>query len=205
MTVTCAYYVTSIRFAWESAEVVLAEMFARYRRLRWRLRGAVLAKWIRLCGGVVGRNLQVDKRVHLRRPPHSGWKLGDDVYIGVGTILDIQRSGRLELGDSVKIMHYCVLASSVDVRIGAQSQVAEHCSIRDSDHGMDLGRPMREQSVCTPTSIGEDVWIARGCIVTRGSRVGDGVVVGANSVVRGDVPALSVVAGAPARLIRSRV
>lgn len=164
----------------------------------------MLATWIRLRGGVVGRNLQVDKRVHLRRPPHAGWRLGDDVYIGVGTVLDIQRAARLDLGDSVKIMHYCVVAASDSVVIGAESQVAEHCSIRDSDHGMALGRPMREQSVSTPTVIGRDVWVGRGCIVTRGSRLGDGAVVGANSVVRGEVPSLALVAGAPAKIIRRR-
>jgi UDP-3-O-[3-hydroxymyristoyl] glucosamine N-acyltransferase len=174
------------------------------RRLRRRLRGQLVTAWIRAGGGRVGTGLEVDQRFVLRRRPHPGLVIGDGVYLGIGAIIDVPAGAELELGDGVKIMHYSVVAASRSLRIGAMTQVAEHCSVRDADHGMQLDRPMRLQSVATPTVVGADVWIGRGSAVLRGSDVGDGVVVGANSVVRGTIPPLSVAVGAPARVVRSR-
>lgn len=179
-------------------------LFVKVRRAQRRARGAVLATWIRLNGGTVGSRLQVEKHVHLRWRPHAGWVLGDRVYLGVGVILDVASEARLTLGDDVKIMHYCVVAASQSIEIGSQSQVAEHSSIRDSDHGTDRSRPIREQSVASPTVIGSDVWVGRGCAVLRGVRIGDGAVVGANSVVLKDLPELTIAVGAPARVVRHR-
>lgn len=52
--------------------------------------------------------------------------------------------------------------------------------------------------------IGNDVWIAAGACVNRGCHIGDGAVVGANSVVTHDVPPYTIVAGCPARPIKKR-
>lgn len=55
-----------------------------------------------------------------------------------------------------------------------------------------------------PITIGNDVWIASGAIILYGVTIGDGAVVGAGSVVTKDVPAYTVVAGNPARVIKER-
>lgn len=52
--------------------------------------------------------------------------------------------------------------------------------------------------------VGNDVWIAHGCVVTSGVTIGSGSVVAANSTVVSDVPPYSVVAGNPARVVRKR-
>jgi len=54
------------------------------------------------------------------------------------------------------------------------------------------------------TVIGNDVWIGDKVFINAGIKVGDGAVLGANSVVTHDVPAYAIVAGAPARIIRYR-
>jgi phosphonate metabolism protein (transferase hexapeptide repeat family) len=53
-------------------------------------------------------------------------------------------------------------------------------------------------------AIGHDVWIGHGAIVLPGRAIGDGAVVAAGAVVTKDVPAYTIVAGNPARLIRDR-
>jgi len=53
-------------------------------------------------------------------------------------------------------------------------------------------------------TIGNDVWIGRNVVIKRGIRIGDGAIIGAGSVVVKDVEPYSIVAGAPARLIRMR-
>lgn len=53
-------------------------------------------------------------------------------------------------------------------------------------------------------TIGNDVWIGHGAVVLPGVRVGNGAVIGANAVVTRDVEPYTIVAGAPARVIRRR-
>ena len=52
--------------------------------------------------------------------------------------------------------------------------------------------------------IGNDVWVGRGAAILSGVRVGDGAVIGAYAVVVRDVPAYGIVAGNPAKLLRTR-
>lgn len=55
-----------------------------------------------------------------------------------------------------------------------------------------------------PTRIGNDVWIAHGATILSGVSVGDGAIIGARAVVTRDVAPYAVVAGNPARQIKSR-
>jgi lipopolysaccharide O-acetyltransferase len=50
--------------------------------------------------------------------------------------------------------------------------------------------------------IGRNVWLGDGVVVLAGSNIGDGAIIGANSVVAGTIPANSIAAGAPARVLR---
>jgi acetyltransferase-like isoleucine patch superfamily enzyme len=168
-------------------------------------RGRRLARWVRLWGGTVGEGLRVEEGVHLRHLPHSGWVLGDHVYLGRGVVLDVWQGGRLELGDRVKLMHYVVVSVVERMTLGDHTQVGECATLRDNDHDTAAGVSMSKAPVVSaPTTIGADAWIARGVTVTAGSTVGSGTVVGANAVVRGELPSDSVAVGIPARVIRSR-
>lgn len=68
--------------------------------------------------------------------------------------------------------------------------------------GVDQG--FRDRRRARPVTIGNDVWIGHGAVVLPGVTIGDGAVVGANAVVTKDVAPYSVVAGAPARVLRPR-
>jgi acetyltransferase-like isoleucine patch superfamily enzyme len=59
-----------------------------------------------------------------------------------------------------------------------------------------------ENVVCEPTCVKDKVWIGFNSIILKGVTIGEGSIVGAGSVVTKDVPAWSVVAGNPARIIR---
>ena len=56
-----------------------------------------------------------------------------------------------------------------------------------------------------PILIGNNVWIGRGCLICEGAIIEDGVVVGANSVVKGRLVKDTIYAGAPAKAIKSRI
>lgn len=154
---------------------------------------------LRASGARVGSGLEVEPGTTFRWGGHRGITIGSGVRFGNGVIIDVPAGGILNIGDRVKVMHHTIIAASEELTIGADTQIAEHCSLRDSDHGMDAGKLIREQNVSTPTVIGSDVWIARGSAVLRGSVIGDGAVIGANSVARGRIEPGSISVGTPAQ------
>lgn len=62
----------------------------------------------------------------------------------------------------------------------------------------------RERRRARKVTIGHDVWIGHGAVIMPGVTVGNGAVVGANAVVTCDVPSYTIVAGAPAKILRRR-
>lgn len=61
-----------------------------------------------------------------------------------------------------------------------------------------------EKLVTRAVTIGNDVWVGRDVYVKGGVQIGDGAIVAARSVVTHDVPPYTIVAGTPARVVRSR-
>ena len=119
---------------------------ARARGLAWRMA-------IRAAGGQCGPGLEVDSGATLRHGAHSGLRFGVGVRLGRGVVVDVPWGGVFVVGDRVKIQHYSVVAAVEHVMIGARTQVAEHVSIRDSDHGA-LGE---HHNIATAVTVGEDV------------------------------------------------
>ena len=113
--------------------------------------------------------------------------------------------GTIRLGRHVRVNAGTVLVSYAGVTIGDECLIGEYVSIRDADHGSVPGTPMRSQPhTKAAIRIGRDVWIARGAAVLKGVTIGDGAIIAANSVVTKDVPAMAVVGGIPARVLKYR-
>lgn len=116
--------------------------------------------------------------------------------------------GRIEIGDNVDIGNGTIIYASKyggGVFIGSNTVIAAQCYIIDMDHGIEKGTPIREQSnTVSSVRIGEDVWIAAGAKILKGSRLEDGCIVGAQSVVKGCIPPNAIAVGVPARTIRYR-
>jgi acetyltransferase-like isoleucine patch superfamily enzyme len=117
-------------------------------------------------------------------------------------------------GGSIQIGHNCFVGkgtliqatSGTSVLIGDDVMVANMVTIVASNHSTsDRTTPMKRQpEFGVGIRIGSDVWIGAHAVLTDGIDVGDGAVVAAGAVVTRDVPAYAIVAGVPARQIRSR-
>jgi len=132
-------------------------------------------------------------------------RMGDHCRLGQGVFFETSGDGRIVLGRHVRVNQGVFVVSYSAIAIGDDTLIGEYVSIRDANHGTAPGALIRTQlHDATPITIGRDVWIGRGTAVLKGVTIGDGAIVAANSVVTRDVPAGTVVAGVPARVIRRR-
>ena len=77
--------------------------------------------------------------------------------------------------------------------------------ITDNNHTTDGNNLIKYQlSTIKSISIGQDCWIGSGAKILAGVTIGNGAVIGANSVVTKDIPPFAIAVGSPARVIKYR-
>ena len=155
--------------------------------------------------GCKGVDVYVDANVQLLRHPERTF-LGDKVMLKEGVkICPTHPEATITIGDWTTIGYNVCIFSKSNISIGKNCLIAPFCYFVDSDHGTDLGRLIREQSMVTaPITVGDDVWLGAGVIVTKGVTIGSGAIVAAGSIVTKDIPPNTVFAGSPAKFIRNR-
>ena len=125
--------------------------------------------------------------------------VGDDVTVGHSAILH----GCI-VGDRCLIGKGSGIVGHFSIEIGDDVWTGHHVYITDQNHGYeDLERPISVQMMPEkPVRIGAGSWLGHGTVVLPGATIGRHVVVGANSVVRGELPDFCVAAGNPAKVIK---
>ena len=132
--------------------------------------------------------------------------LGRNVYVGHNTILKGYHRNEMRIGDETWIGQQCFFHSAGGLTIGARVGIGIGVKIITSQH-QEAGRetPVLFSPVgFAPVVIEDDSDLGVGSVILPGVTVGRGAVVGAGAVVTRDVPAYSVAAGVPARVLRSR-
>jgi len=133
--------------------------------------------------------------------------------IANGSILsfgdDVTGYGEITIGDGTWIGQYNNLRASeeANISIGRQCLISQFCTLISSNHNIVKGKPIMEQGLDEKrkgVQLGNDIWLGAGCAVMPGACIGDGVVVGANSVVTKNIPPAEIWAGVPARKIGER-
>lgn len=134
----------------------------------------------------------------------SKMSLGRRVRIFPGLRAECHGEGELIIEDNVALGQCVHITCARRLVIGQGSVIAGFVSITDIDHGyQDVGVPVLSQGHTThETRIGKNCFVGMGARIQPGTILGDGCVVGANSVVRGVFPDNSVLVGAPAKVIR---
>jgi acetyltransferase-like isoleucine patch superfamily enzyme len=181
-------------------------LLSLFRRARYSVRGILYRGVILLAGGQCGRGFRVEPGFLLRHGAHKGIRIGDNVYLGAGTVIDCPAPGIVSIGSNATLTHGVFISAARRVVIGNDALIGEYVSIRDADHQIeDTAVPIRDQPmIALGCEIGNDVWIGRGSAVLAGAKLNHGCVIGANSVVKGEIPAKMIAVGAPARAIRPR-
>src|SRR5436190_981373 len=116
------------------------------------------------------------------------------------TLLRVHRHALLDVGDHVSLGDGVHICANRRIVIGAHTKISEMASIYDADfHSPSPDRSAR----CEEVAIGRNVWIGARAMILPGGSIGDHAVVAAGSVVTRNVPARSVVGGAPATVLRT--
>ena len=128
-------------------------------------------------------------------------KLGHNVTIYPNVMF--WGDGEIVIGDNVDIGNGTVIYASKSggVTIGNNTNIAAQCYIIDMDHGIKEGELIcNQENTVEEVTIGSDCWIAAGCKVLKGSHIKDGTVIGALSLVKGEIPENAIAFGIPAKV-----
>ena len=158
------------------------EFMRRDAFVRWPVQGNVLSA-LREGRLEIGPQVLLEPGVWITAPGQARIRIGGGSFLNLGVMVAAQ--------DLVEIGRHCMLAN--------------HCFVSDAGHRFDdpnLPVPWQGFTSKGPTRIGDNVWCGAGVVVTSGVTIGERCVIGANSVVTSDIPAYSVAAGVPARVLR---
>ena len=156
----------------------------------------------------------------VRRPVYirgRHWmQIGAGLVTGPGLRLDAfptnpEGGPVLRIGRDVQVNDYVHIGAVHSVTIGDRVLIASKVFITDHNHGSTKGPaphdspavpPAERPLSFAPVVIEDDVWIGEFVSVLPGVRIGKGAIVGTMSVVTRDVPAYTIVAGSPARVVK---
>ncbi len=139
-----------------------------------------------------------------------GWKQSPS-YSSSYAYLEARRPGsRIQIGENCVFSNDVALIAESEgiepgIRIGDRAVVGSRFRCYDSDfHSLDARlRHVDKAASVAPVAIGNDVFIGENVMILKGTILGDRCVVGAGSVVTGHFPNDSILAGNPAKVIRS--
>ena len=148
-----------------------------------------------------GKHSVIHRYVRMDTPPYRQFRLGDNSVVESFACIN-NAVGDVMIGDHTRIgLHNTIIGP---VTIGSHVNLAQGITVTALNHNFeDTNKRIDEQGVSTtPVTIGDDVWIGTNAVILPGIHIGNHCVVAAGAVVTKDVPAHSLVAGVPAKIIK---
>ena len=151
----------------------------------------------------IGENVTISQGVKFKHP--ETFSIGDGVFIGDDCLLQGRHKGTAIIEEGSWIGPQ-VFIDARNLHIGKNVGLGPASKILGSQHtGIPSNVPVIQTDLeIKPVMIEDNADIGTGATILPGVRVGKGTIVGAGAVVNRDIPAMSVVAGVPAKVIRKR-
>jgi acetyltransferase-like isoleucine patch superfamily enzyme len=191
-----------------------------YRDPRYALRGIrnkLHGIWLRSTYPFAefGRGVSVDSSCEIERSKSSEIRLGDGVYLAPDVWLDVAEgstdsgpSPKIIIGSGCEIGRRCSISARNRITLEADVLLAPSVLIRDHDQQRSGIKQPSDESRMTGGQIfiGRNCWLGIGAVIACGSgeiNLGRNSVVAANAVVTRSFPPFSVIAGNPAKLVKT--
>lgn len=167
-----------------------------------------------LRGGAGMNEVHPEARVHALADVETSVR-GSRVVVGAGAMIDAfvkikfaGGAGNVVIGRRSYVNSGCVIYSGHGVTIGEGVLIAANCTFAATNHAFARADvPILEQGFQPGRGgivVEDDVWIGANCVLLDGTMIRRGAVVGAGSVVRGELAAYTVYAGNPLRVVGQR-
>lgn len=140
----------------------------------------------------IGKRVKISPKVELNIND-SFVKLGDDVVIMPYSFIQVGNA-KLTISNKVFINRGCTIVCMDNISIGENTAIGNNCSFFDHDHVTKKNSTQNwGDSKTDPIVIEDNVWIGANVTVLKGSHIGHNSVIGAGSVIKGNIPPNSIV------------
>lgn len=159
----------------------------------------------------IGEKTRLQDGVYIDALSRDGVLIGNHVVIGRNTRIEctggLQSVGKgLKIGNRTTFGNDCMFGAAGGIEIGDDVVAGQFIRFHSENHNYgDKTKLIREQGVSHKgIKVGNNCWIGAGAVFLDGAEIGDGCVVAANAVVTKKFPSNSIIAGVPAKVIKSR-
>lgn len=193
-----------------TGEVYTYDLYLRLKRYREK----VYSRWLRCYIGNIGQSVTFGRGMRLHLPQY--FSIGSNCVFGDHCMLSAwdkyngeTYTPHVEIGNNCSFGFCNHITCCNSIKIGEGVLTGMYVIISDNSHGeikrdvLDtppLKRPLYSKGEVV---IGNNVWIGDKVAILAGVHVGDGAIIAANAVVTKDVPSYTIVAGVPAKTIKS--
>lgn len=214
-------YKIDSNLSYYSITIVIFEKFIQF------LRGLLLKLFFKKSNGILflGKNVRIKHKnlisigatvfigdnVEINALSKKGIQIGNNVSIHRSTIIDctggIRSIGEgLKIGNSVGFSPNCYIQVRGNVNIGDNVIFGPFVKIFSENHNFSkIDIPITSQGETRKgVNIESGVWVGSSAIILDGVTIGENAIIAAGSLVNNDIPANSIVAGIPAKIIKNR-
>lgn len=158
-------------------------------------------------GVEIGENVRIQAYAEISNRAGSRIVIGDNTTLAPFSLVQSALPGSvIEIGRNCSLQRYSIIYGAGPVKVGDYCRIASHTTIVPVNKRFDDPEaPIHLQGgTYEGITLEGDVWVGSGVRILDGVRIGRGSILAAGAVVNRSFPAMSIVAGVPARLIRVR-
>lgn len=172
--------------------------------------------WVRASIANIGKAVYFSTKVRIRGGGKI--KIGNNCFINNFCIIEALEEYAsndspylIEIGSNCNFGEFTHITAMNKVIIGDGVLTGRFVTITDNSHGNnnkdELVVPPFERNVCSKgvVVIGSNVWLGDKVTILPNVKIGDGAIIGANSVVTKDIPPCCVAVGIPAKIVKSKI